>query len=271
MLTLRYNAQTPIPVEVEGLTPSALRAMPVAEIERFEIFHGNRKGPLAELFTVSGDPSDGRIEFEGNLAGVHWIGAHMSEGEIHIHGDAGRHVGSEMSGGTIHVHGNASDWVGGEMHGGFIHVHGNAGHLVGSAYRGSRVGMNGGTILVDGSVGNEVGLTLRRGLVAVGGTCGDFVGANMIAGTVLVFGQPGNRPAAGMRRGTVGLLGQNPPPLLVTFRKNCVCKPPFLRLMLAHLQSLHFDVPGECWDADYAVYNGDRVTIGRGEILVRES
>jgi formylmethanofuran dehydrogenase subunit C len=54
----------------------------------------------------------------------------------------------------------------------------------------------------------------------------------MIAGTVLVFGQPGNRPAAGMRRGTVGLLGTNPPPLLMTFRKNCVCKPPVLRLML---------------------------------------
>lgn len=271
MLALHYKGNTSIPVEVEGLTPSAVREMPLSEIQRFQIFHGNRKAPLADFFDVSGDPSDARFEFEGNLSGVHWIGAQMSEGEIHIRGDAGRHVGSEMTGGTIHVHGNASDWVGGEMHGGLIHVHGNAGHLVGSAYRGSRLGMTGGTILIDGSVGNEVGLTLRRGLVAVGGNCGDFVGANMIAGSVLVFGQAGNRPAAGMRRGTVGLLGGNPPDLLVTFRKTCVCKPPVLRLILGYLQSLHFAVPGECWDADYTVYNGDRVTVGRGEILIRES
>jgi hypothetical protein len=30
-------------------------------------------------------------------------------------------------------------------------------------------------------------------------------------------------------------------------------------------------VPSECWDADYAIYNGDRVTVGRGEILIRET
>ena len=270
MLHLRYKADTSIPVEVEGLTPTAVREKSLTEIERFEIFHGNRKVPLAEFFDVIGDPADARLEFEGNLAGVHWIGAHMSAGEIHVRGDAGRHVGSEMSGGMIHVHGNASDWVGGEMHGGLIHVHGSAGHLVGSAYRGSATGMTAGTILIDGSVGNEVGLTLRRGLVAVGGACGDFVGANMIAGTVLVFGACGNRPAAGMRRGTVGLLGGNPQNLLVSFRKSCVCKPPFLRLILRQLQSLGCAVPPEYYDADYGMYHGDHVTVGRGEVVIRE-
>ena len=270
MLSLRYKADTSIPVEVEGLTPSAVRAMSREEIQRFEIFHGNRRVPLGEFFDVTGDPGDARLEFEGNLEGVHWIGAQMSEGEIHVRGPAGRHVGSEMTGGALHVHGNAGDWVGGEMHGGLIHIHGNAGHLVGSAYRGSAKGMTGGTILVDGSVGNEVGLTLRRGLLAIGGACGDFVGANMIAGTVLVFGACGNRPAAGMRRGTVGLLGGDAPNLLVTFRKSCVCKPPYLRLILRNLQSAGFSVPSECWDATYGVYHGDRVTVGRGEILIRQ-
>ena len=271
MLQLRYKGDTSIPVEVEGLTPTAVREKTLAEIERFEIFHGNRKVPLAELFDVSGDPADARLEFEGNLSGVHWIGAHMSEGELHVRGNAGRHVGSEMTGGVIHVHGDASDWVGGEMHGGFLHVHGNAGHLIGSAYRGSTKGMTDGTILIDGSVGNEVGLTLRRGLVAVGGACGDFVGANMIAGTVLVFGACGNRPAAGMRRGTVGLLGANPPNLLVSFRKSCVCNPPFLRLMFRRLQSLGFAVASDYYSADYGLYHGDHVTVGRGEVVVRES
>ena len=81
MLTLRYNANTSVPVEVEGLTPSAVRGLPVSEIERFQIFNGNRKLALAEFFDVSGDPADGRIEFLGNLAGVHWIGAKMSDGK----------------------------------------------------------------------------------------------------------------------------------------------------------------------------------------------
>jgi formylmethanofuran dehydrogenase subunit C len=270
MLALRYKGNTSVPVEVEGLTPTAVRGQSLAEIQRFEIFHGNQKIPLAEFFDVSGDPADARFEFEGNLAGVHWIGAQMSEGEIHIRGDAGRHIGSEMTGGLIHVHGNASDWVGGEMHGGLIHVHGNAGHLIGSAYRGSKAGMTGGTILIDGSVGNEVGLTLRRGLVAVGGACGDFVGANMIAGTVLVFGQCGQRPAAGMRRGTVGLLGGDPPKLLVSYRKSCVCQPLFLRLMFRQLQNLGFSVPAECIGADYGLYHGDHVAVGRGEVQIRE-
>jgi formylmethanofuran dehydrogenase subunit C len=271
MLRLRYKADTSIPVEVEGLTPNAVRSQSLADVQRFEIFHGNRKMPLAELFDIAGDPSDARMQFEGNLAGVHWIGAQMTEGEIDVRGDAGRHVGSEMTGGAIHVHGNASDWVGGEMHGGLIHVHGNAGHLIGSAYRGSDRGMSSGTILIDGSVGNEVGLTLRRGVIAIGGACGDFVGANMIAGTVLVFGPCGNRPAAGMRRGTVGLLGDNPPSLLVSFRKSCVYDPTFVRLMFRHLQSIGFTVPNDCWQARYGLYHGDHVTVGRGEILIREA
>ena len=270
MLSFRYNATTSIPVEVEGLTPSAVRGMTRPDIERLEIFHGNRKIPLAELFEVRGDPLDGRFEFEGNLAGVHWIGAQMSEGEIHVQGNAGRHLGSEMTGGAITVHGHAGDWVGGEMHGGLIHVHGNAGHLIGSAYRGSKIGMTGGTILIDGSAGNEIGLTLRRGLVAIGGACGDFVGANMIAGTVLVFGPSGNRPAANMRRGTVGLFGGDPPNLLVSFRKSCVFRPPFLPLLFRQLQALGFAVPPECHDANYSLYHGDHVSIGRGEVLIRE-
>src|SRR5687768_10761662 len=262
MLRLHYNANTSIPVEIEGLTPQWAGGRPLAEIERFEIFHGNRRHALAEFFTVTGDAGDGRLEFEGNLAGVHWIGAQMSRGEIHIHGNAGRHVGSEMTGGEIHVDGDASDWVGGEMHGGLIHVRGKAGHLIGSAYRGSRFGMTGGTILVGGAVGNEVGHTLRRGLIAVGGGCGDFVGFNMIAGTVLTFGECGIRPAAGMRRGTVGLFGAKPPSLLGTFTRGCVWQPQMLRLMLRMLQSRGFAVPEACWNAQYRVYHGDNVTVG---------
>ncbi len=270
-LRLIYKAQTSIPVEVEGLVPDAIREMTAAEVERFEIFHGNEKLPLAEFFSVSGSAVDGRMDFEGNLAGVHWIGAHMGTGAIHVEGPAGRHVGSEMTGGEIHVAGDAGDWVGGEMHGGLVHVRGRAGHLIGAAYRGSKRGMTGGTIMIGGEVGNEIGHTMRRGLLAVGGGCGDFAGINMIAGTVLVFGAAGIRCGAGMRRGTLGLFGGEPPKLLPTFRAGSRDKPLFLQLIFRELGRLGFDVDERLIDSAYRMYHGDIVTIGRGEILVPEA
>lgn len=226
-LTLRYHAKTSVPVEIEGIVPDRLGPLSTAEIEKLSIHHGNRKLPLAELFQVSGDPSDGRIDLEGELAGVHWIGYGMKHGVIHVHGNAGRHVGGTMHGGRIQVDGNAGDYVGGEMHGGLIHVAGSAGHLVGAAYPGSKKGMTNGTILINGDVGNEAGASLRRGTLAVRGSCGDGLGFNMIAGSILVFGSCGARPGAGMRRGTLALFGQEPPRLLPTFRAAGRFRPSF--------------------------------------------
>ena len=79
----------------------------------------------------------------------------MGGGEIHVTGDAGRHLGAEMTGGTIRVEGNAGDWVGAEMKGGLIHITGSAGDHAGSAYPGSRRGMTEGTILIDGDGGRS--------------------------------------------------------------------------------------------------------------------
>lgn len=268
-LRLRYTASTTIPVEIEGLIPSFVRDKPLAEIEKFILFHGNRQLPLAEFFNVSGDPADERIEFEGNLSGVHWIGAKMDGGAIHVQGPAGRHIGSEMTRGEIHVHGDASDWVGGELHGGLIHVRGRAGHLIGAAYRGSRKGMTGGTILIGGDVGNECGHTMRRGLLVIGGSCGDAAAFNMIAGTVAVLGACGIRPAAGMRRGTLLLANPDAPRLLPTFQKACRYRPSFLPLLMAELQKLQFAFDPGLLEGDYTLWHGDLVEIGRGEVLIR--
>ena len=138
MLTLRYKADTSIPVEVEGLTPSAVRGddaggdRAVRDLPRQPegsaggVLRGQRRsGRCADR--VRGQPGRRPLDRRTDVGR-----------RDHVRGDAGRHVGSEMTGGLIHVHGNASDWVGGEMHGGLIHVHGNAGHLIGSAYRGAR-------------------------------------------------------------------------------------------------------------------------------------
>jgi formylmethanofuran dehydrogenase subunit C len=267
-LSLTYHGETSVPVEIEGLTPDWARDKSLAEIERFEIFEGNRKIPLAEMFKVGGDPTDGEFQFEGNLVGVHWIGAHMRSGRIIIRGPAGRHVGSDMHGGEIDVEGDAGGWVGAEMHGGLIRVRGDAGHLVGAAYRGSAKGMTGGTILVDGSAGNEIGHSMRRGMIAIGGAAGDMAAFNMLAGTVLVLGECGIRPGAGMKRGTICLLGPAPS-LLPTFRYACTTRLTVLSLMLHYVQEKGMAVDASLRQAEVEVHNGDMVALGKGEILLR--
>lgn len=270
-LTLTCHADTSVPVEIEGLTPDWACDKSLAEIERFEIYHGNRRIPLAEMFTVAGDPGDRCFDFHGNLSGIHWIGAHLKNGTVRIHGSAGRHVGSAMSGGEIHVEGNTDGWAGAEMRGGRLNIQGNTGHLLGAAYRGSAKGMTGGTIIVSGNAGNEVGHTLRRGVIAVGGSVGDLAAFNMIAGTLLVFGSSGIRPAAGMRRGTVGLFGDQQPALLPTFRYSATFRPQFLRVMLRALQNRGLRFDETLVDAEFDMFHGDLVSVGRGEILKRHT
>ncbi|MDX1944734.1 MAG: formylmethanofuran dehydrogenase subunit C, partial [Pirellulaceae bacterium] len=234
-----------------------------------EMFQGNVKLPLAAFFSVAGDPADEVHDWEGDLAGVHWIGTKMQSGRIVVHGNAGRHVGSEMRGGEIHVLGNVSDWVGGEMHGGLIHVRGRAGHLVGSAYRGSPKGMTKGTILIGGDAGNEIGHSMRRGLIAIGGNAGDVAGMNMLAGSILVVGEAGIRHGAAMKRGTLAFLGRNAPPMLPTFRRACRYHPDVLQLIYRRLRQLDFPVPDELFTCSYDLYHGDLLQGGRGEILLR--
>ncbi len=269
-LKLTYTEQTSVPVEIEGITPDVVRQLSLADIEKLEIYHGNVKLPLAEMFQVSGDPSDSRMELEGDLSGVHWIGAGMIDGEIQVQGSAGRHVGAEMRGGRIDVAGDAGGWVGAEMRKGLVHVRGNGGHLVGSAYRGSIRGMTGGTILIEGDAGNEVGLTMRRGMIAVGGKCGDVPGFNMIAGSIFIFGECGIRPGAGMRRGTIGLFGESPE-LLPTFKRGATADPVFLKMAFRELRDLGFAAVGDIPSSEVVINHGDLLEGGRGEILTRAS
>lgn len=269
MLRLALRSHPKVPLEVEGFTPDSVQGMTLAEIERLEVFEGNHRGSLADFFTISGDASDGIHEWEGDLAGVHWIGARMKSGRVTIRGSAGRHVGSEMTGGEIHVHGPASDWLGAEMHGGLIHVRGSVGNQVGCHYRGSVRGMTKGTILIDGDAGDEIGCSMRRGLIAIGGNCGDVPGFGMLAGSILVFGKGGLRPGAGMKRGTLAFFGEAPS-LLPSFRHACRYRPQTLALVLRHLRRLEFAVHENLLQATYDLYNGDFLNGGRGEVWIRQ-
>jgi formylmethanofuran dehydrogenase subunit C len=268
-ITLAYHGNTSLPVEIEGLTPDWALDKSLSEIEWFEIFHGNRKLPLAEMFSVTGDAGDKRFDFEGNLAGVHWIGAHMRDGQIHVHGPAGRHVGSELRGGEIHVEGDAGDWCGCEMRSGTIRIHGNAGNQLGAAYRGSAQGMRGGTIIVDGDGGHEVGLLMRKGLIAIGGHAGDMTGFNMTEGTIIVFGNAGIRPGAGMHAGTIAILGPTSTPILPSFRFDRTTPIELLHQMIGDLRNRGLQIPESCLPTEIGVYVGDLLAEGAGAIYLR--
>ena len=268
VLRLVIKACTRIPLEVEGITPDQVRGLSATEIAGQEIFHGNEKVPLGDFFAISGDAGDGVMEWVGDLRGVHWIGAGMQTGRLHVLGSAGRHVGSEMRGGEILVEEEVGDWLGGEMHGGRIWVRGQAGHLVGAAYRGGTRGMTGGEIFVQGAAGNEVGSVMRRGLIAIGGRVGDLTGFNMRAGTVVVTGESGIRQGACMRRGTLLFLGAESPPVLPTFRYGCTCQPVVLSLLVRHLQRQAFPIPEARLRGGVRLYHGDLLEGGRGELLL---
>src|SRR6516165_7162288 len=249
MLRLQYFSTTTIPVEAEVITPDHLAGKSAAEIAALPLQHGNTQVPLGEFFHVQGNAGDGAIVIEGDCSRVKWIGSEMTRGSITLEGNAGMHLGAEMRGGEIQVRGQAGDWVGAEMRGGRIHVHGNAGHLVGGAYRGSRAGMRGGVILVDGDAGN-------------------FVGVSMIAGSVFIFGRPGIRIGAGMKRGTIAVFGTDPP-LLPTFRFDCIYLPVFMNLYFQQLRAWDFSFPREYSHCSYRRFSGDLVALGKGEILIR--
>lgn len=254
-------------MEVEGLTPQAVQGKSLAEIERLPVLLGNRKLPLAELFECSGGADDGAIELEGDLSGVHWIGAGMSGGVVRVLGDAGRHLGSGMRAGRIEVHGSVGDWAGAEMRGGLLNIAQNAGRNLGAAYRGSPRGMTGGAIVVGGDAGDETATSMRRGWIAIGGAVGDLAAFNMRAGAVVVAGGCGRRPGAGMRRGSLICLTARPP-LLPTFRQACRYRPDVLLLMAGILRREGFRFADALTDRAFDLFHGDFLAGGRGEVFL---
>jgi formylmethanofuran dehydrogenase subunit C len=270
MFKLTLRAPSPIPLELDGITPDRIHGLTAEEVARLPVQHGNRSRPLGEFFDVT--PASQSVRADLHIAGdtrsVKGIGAGMMRGAIYVEGGAGMHAGSRMTGGSLTIDGDAGDWLGAEMSGGQIEVRGQAGNQVGAAYRGSRRGMSGGTIVLRAGAGDELGLLMRRGLIAVCGPCGEFAGASMIAGTIVALGGAGGRLGAGMKRGT--LVTRFAPELPESFCHACDYFPSFLPLLLGRLRELRVDAsfaasqPVRC-------YRGDLLTGGRGEVLVLPS
>jgi len=220
VVTLRPKGSFKVPVDAECLTPDIFAGKSNREITALKLHEGNRERALGELFEVKGEggktPKEVSIQILGDVRKVRRIGAHMSTGEIVVHGDVGMHLGEEMTGGRITVTGSADSWAGSMMKKGTIEIKGDAGDYVGAAYRGSTVGMSGGTILIHGNAGNEVGCFMRKGLIKVYGNAGNFAGMHMRNGTILIQGNSEGRAGAEMTGGRIVVCGFIPS-ILPTF------------------------------------------------------
>lgn len=265
-LTLSLRTADCTPFDLRGLTPVGVSNLPLDRLLRLPVRSGNLSICLGDAIVAEGDPSDESWRLVGDWSTVHWVGAGMDGGEIHVEGSVGRHAGAAMCGGTLTVGGNAGDGLGAEMAGGLIRARGHAGHHAAGAGAGSQLGMRGGIMLIDGSAGDWLGERMRRGLIAVAGDAGSGLAAEMFAGTILVWGQTAGTPGVGMRRGTLGLFGASPS-LPATFRTGGAVALPMWPLMERELQRHGFPkaLPAT---AALQLVHGDAVHGGRGEVLM---
>jgi formylmethanofuran dehydrogenase subunit C len=211
LITLIPKRRFKYPIEGKNISPDVFAEKTVKEIASLEVFEGNRKLTIGDLFNIkmNNNPSEEEliINVEGNVNKVRNIGFRMAKGKVIVDGDVGMHLGEEMSGGNIIVSGNAGSWVGSQMRGGTIEIKGNAGNYIGAAYRGSTKGMKGGKIIIHGNAGHEVGCFMNNGLIKILGDVGIFAGIHMINGTIFVQGTSQGRAGAQMTNGKIVLAG----------------------------------------------------------------
>ncbi|MHA1605962.1 MAG: formylmethanofuran dehydrogenase subunit C [Candidatus Freyarchaeota archaeon] len=206
-----------VPVEAEVISPDVFSGRSVEEIGELEVWRGNRKKKLKDLFRISGDAAGSSEEttiiINGDVSYAKRIGQNMSSGEIVIKGSAGMHVGAGMKGGRIVVEGDADHWAGAEMKAGILHIKGNAGNYLGGGYRGG-TGMSAlkkgvyGTIIVEGNAGSEVGAWMSNGKIIVKGNVGAFAGVHMSGGIIVIHGDAGERLGGEMTGGTIVVMGR---------------------------------------------------------------
>ena len=201
-----------LPIEGKNISPDVFAKKSKKEIAALEMWEGNRKLFIGDLFDIKVDSSSSEevtIKIKGNVATVRNIGYRMSMGQVIVDGDAGMHLGEGMSGGSIVVAGNAGSWAGSEMSGGTIEIKGNAGDYIGAAYRGSTKGMKEGKVIIHGNAGHEVGCYMNGGLIKILGDVGIFAGIHMVNGTIFVQGTSQGRAGAQMTNGKIVLAGHS--------------------------------------------------------------
>ncbi|MFB3765276.1 MAG: formylmethanofuran dehydrogenase subunit C [Methanotrichaceae archaeon] len=238
-----------ISVEAENISPDKLASITLGQMRNLDVWQGNRKHKLSDLFSVSGDedqakPEKTLIRLEGDFSKVKRIGEGMSAGTINVADSVGMHAGNNMLGGLLQISGNADDWLGREMRGGKIEVLWNAGNYVGSGYRGEKCGMHGGEIQIGGNAGAYLGEHMCGGSIRVSGNVDDFPGAANQGGTIFIGGST-YLPGAEMTKGTIIVRGK------------ARVLPSFQKAEIIRLDGV-----------DHQKYIGDLVENGKGELFV---
>ncbi|MCB1800427.1 MAG: formylmethanofuran dehydrogenase subunit C [Gammaproteobacteria bacterium] len=256
-------------LDCRGLLPARLAQMSITEIQRLPLRAGNRRIPLAELFTVEHD-QDGVTALNLKTLDNHldYLGADLAEGRMEIVGDAGDFAGRAMLGGELLVHGDCADYAGSGLSGGTLSIRGNAGHCVGGPGAGERQGQRGGVIHLRGNAGERAGERMRRGKLIIEGDVGRLLGYRMIAGTIYAAGRVAERAGYDMRRGTL-LLNQLPHSISPTLRANGRHTLPFLHLLIEDLQQSadgRLKLPPS--PTSVTRFLGDTAAGGRGEMLI---
>ncbi len=251
MRNIIITLQKPIRISVEAeiISPDKFAPLTLEQIRSLELWQGNRKRKLSDLFCVEGDegpakPEEVTIRLDGDFSQVKRIAEGMASGTVEVTGSVGMHAGNKMRGGLLSIAGNADDWLGREMLGGMITVRGNAGNYAGAGYRGEKCGMRGGNIEVIGNAGVFLGEHICGGSIRVEGNAGDFPGAVNQGGTIIIGGDT-YLPGAEMTKGSITIKGRAK--MLPSYQK---------------VEQAMID------GRTYQKYAGDLVENGKGEIIV---
>jgi formylmethanofuran dehydrogenase subunit C len=209
-VTIKPRKELKISVEAENISPDKFAGRTEKEIQSIEVWIGNHKTTIGELFSVkvegSGAAADTKLVLEGDFSRVKRIGEGMTAGLLMIKGNVDMHLGAKMSGGKITVTGNVDSWAGREMKGGELIIEGNTGYYLGAGYRGETCGMRGGKITVMGSALDYVGEHMCGGEILVKGNAGILPGLSNNGGRIVIEGSTG-RPGSEMAKGTIIIKG----------------------------------------------------------------
>ncbi len=209
-ITIKPKKEMKISVEAENISPDKFAGKTEKEIQSLEVWVGNQKTTLGEIFSIrvegSAPAADTKIVMEGDFSRVKRIGEGMTTGLIIINGSVDMHLGNKMSGGSISVKGNVDSWAGREMKGGELIIEGNAGYYLGSGYRGETCGMRGGKITVLGNALDFVGEHMCGGEIIVKGNTGILPGLSNNGGKIVIEGNT-SRPGSEMSKGTIIING----------------------------------------------------------------
>lgn len=157
-LTFTLKANPTAPIDCSKLTPDTLAGLSTKEIRNLALPNDALNPTIvSDVFDIAGTDAS-HIIFKSTTAQLNYIGHHMKNGQITVHGDVGNFLGAELQGGKIVCTGNAGERVADKMRRGIILIDGDVGTYCGSQ-------MIAGTIGVYGSVGLHLGYALRRGTI----------------------------------------------------------------------------------------------------------